>query len=92
MADQPAQGKQGKDGKILGMPRTTGIIVLGLAAVAVGYFVVSRLGKGGAGGGSGGGSGGGGGGGSGHRTVVEIIREWQGHRPRQPHTSPGGRA
>jgi hypothetical protein len=75
--------------KILGMPRTTGIIVIGLGALLVGYFIISRVGgsKSSTGSGSGSGSGGGGGGGrpsyaSGGTTIVRVIRDHQGHKPR----------
>ena len=77
MPDQqpPAKGK-----KILGMPRTTGLVVIGLAAVVVGYFVISRFAGGKSGQGQGGGGGGGGyGPGGGSSTLMINIRDWQGH-------------
>lgn len=70
-------------GKVLGMPRTTGLVVIAIGAVVVGYFVISRF----SGGGSPGGSQGGGG------TVavpgpVQVIRQWQPRQPRRPHHHP----
>ena len=78
---QPAKGK-----KILGMPRTTGIIVIGLGALVVGYFLISRF----SGSKSSSGSGGGGGGGgrpsyaSGGPVIVRIIKDHGGHKPKPP--------
>jgi hypothetical protein len=78
---QPPEG--GKSKKILGMPRTTGIIVIGLAAVVVGYFVISRFSSSSTTGGSGGGGQGGGGyQGSGAGPLILVLRDWQGHQPR----------
>lgn len=80
--------KTSSSGKILGMPRTTGIIVIGLGAVVVGYFVISKMGGskttgsgGGApSGGSGGSAGSGGWWGSGGGHWVRVIKEHQGHK------------
>ena len=75
--------QQGKGKKILGMPRTTGLVVIGLGALVVGYVLISRLG-----GGKGSSTGGGGGGGgrplyaSGGSIIVRVIREHQGHKPK----------
>jgi hypothetical protein len=84
VADQQPPAEGGKGGKILGMPRTTGIIVIGLAAVVVGYFVISRFSGSGTTGGSGGSGQGAGGGyyGSGGGPLVLVLRDWQGHQPR----------
>lgn len=86
-------GKGGKGQKILGMPRTTGIIVIGLGALVVGYFVVSHFTKSNQQGqGQGGqGKGGGQGGywwGSGQGRTVEVVRGWQGHHHHQKVTVP----
>lgn len=82
MADpQPPAGGKTQGGKILGMPRTTGLVVLGIGALVVGYFVISHF-SGKKSSQSGGGQGSGGGGhwhGSGHASQVRVIREWQGH-------------
>jgi hypothetical protein len=82
---QQGQKSQGK-GKILGMPRTTGLIVIAGVALVVGYLVISHFSKSsssGQGGGSGGGGKQGGRGGSywwgSGRPVVYVIHEWQGH-------------
>lgn len=84
MPDQPKS--QAKGGKILGMPRTTGFIVLALGAVVVGYVLISHFtGSSKSTGGSKGGPGGGSGGGQygpGHGSMVVVIRDWQGHRGR----------
>jgi hypothetical protein len=80
VADTPPAG--GK--KILGMPRTTGIVVLVIGAAVIGYFVVSKLG-GSKSTSTGSGSGGGGGRPSyagGGTTIVRIIKGHQGHHPR----------
>lgn len=86
MADpQPAKGK-----KLLGMPRTTGLVVIGLAALVVGYFVISKFGGGSSSSGSGGGQGGGGGGpGAGASSVMVNIRDWQGHGHRKDREDDG---
>ena len=80
MPDKP----KGKKDKLLGMPRTTGIIVIGLGALVVGYFLISRMGgsKGSSGSGTGGGGGGRPGYASGGSTIVEIIKGQGGHKPR----------
>lgn len=91
MADKP-KGQQ----KILGMPRTTGIVVIGLGALVIGYFLISRMGGSST---SGSGSGTGSGGGrpgyaSGGQTIVEIIKGHHGHKPRpkpKPRTHPKGK-
>lgn len=96
MADTPAK-PAAKGGKILGMPRTTGIIVLGLGAVVVGYFVISKMGGskgqgsgGGSSGGSGGSAGGGGWWGSGGSQWVTQVKQHQGHHHRHGHLAGGG--
>jgi hypothetical protein len=81
VADAPAQPGGGK--KILGMPHTTGLIVIGLAALVGGYLLISHFAKGGPQqGGSGAGKGGGGrpSYAAGQRAHVRVIRNWQGHR------------
>ena len=90
MPDKP---KGGKKDKLLGMPRTTGIIVIGLGALVIGYFLISRMGKSSSSSGSGTGGGGGGrpGYASGGSTIVEIIKGQGGHKPRpkpQPKRKP----
>lgn len=86
MADTPPAG--GK--KILGMPRTTGIVVLVLGAAVIGYFVVSKLGGSKT---TGTGTGGGGGGrpsyAGGGATIVRIIKGHQGHHPKPKHKPKG---
>jgi hypothetical protein len=86
---QPPEGGQGK--KILGMPRTTGIIVLGLAAVVVGYLVISHFSGSSSTSGSGTGGGGRGGGGyygSGAGPLILVLRDWQGHGQKPPPKPP----
>ena len=84
MPDQ-AKGKQ----KILGMPRTTGIVVIGLGALVLGYFLISRMGGSSSSSGTGTGSGGGRPGyASGGQTIVEIIKGHHGHKPK-PKPKPG---
>lgn len=75
----------GKGGKILGMPRTTGIIVLAAGAFIIGYFLISKFTGQSSGQGQGKGQGGGGGGGygPGGPGQVRVIREWQGHPHRR---------
>lgn len=88
MADTQQQGGPGgKGGKILGMPRTTGIIVLAAGAFIVGYFLISHFSSQGKSGSQGGGQGGGGGGGYGPAGAgqVRVIRDWQGHPRRRGH-------
>ena len=80
MPEQPKSQK-----KILGMPRTTGLVVIGIGALVVGYFLISRLGGSKS---SGSGSSSGGGGGrpgyaSGGQTIVEIIKGHGGHKPKR---------
>ena len=79
-----------KDKKILGMPRTTGIVVIGLGALVIGYFLISRFGGGSQQASSGGSAGGGRPGyASGGQTIVEIIKGHHGHKPK-PHHKPKG--
>ena len=89
MADAPPKGKQGK---ILGMPRTTGIVVIGLGALVVGYFLISRFGGGSSTSGTGGSAGGGRPGyASGGPVIVEILKGHHGHKPRpKPKHHPKG--
>jgi hypothetical protein len=86
VADKPPAGK-----KILGMPRTTGIVVLVLGAAVVGYILVSRMSGASSSSGTGTGSGGGrpsyAGGGT---TIVRIIKGHHGHEPR-PKPKPKGK-
>jgi len=75
------------------MPRTTGIIVIGAAALVVGYLVIghfmgSKQQQGQGGNPPSGGTGGSAGYGPGGRGFVRGIRDWQGHRPR--HINPRG--
>lgn len=75
-----------KDAKILGMPRTTGIIVIGLGALVVGYFLISHF-SGKSSGSSGSGSGGGGGRpayAGGGQIIVDIIKGHHGHKGKKP--------
>ena len=87
MADQPKSGK-----KILGMPRTTGLVVIGIGALVVGYFIISKFGGGSSSSGSGSGSGGGGrpGYASGGNIIVRVIKGHDGHKPK-PKPKPKGK-
>lgn len=87
MPDKP----KGKDKKILGMPRTTGIVVIGLGALVVGYFLISRFGGGSSTSGGTAPSGGGRPGyASGGQTIVEIIKGHHGHKPKPRKHHPKG--
>lgn len=92
MADKPAPAK---GQKVLGMPRTTGIVVIGLGALVIGYFLISRLGGSSGSSGSGSGSGSGGGGGrpsyaAGGTQIVRVIKGHQGHAPKPVKHHGGG--
>ena len=86
MADQqpPADGK-GKGGKLLGMPRTTGLIVIAGGVALIGYVIISHFGKSSSSGSSSSGNqptylvGDGAGG------WTDVVNGVQGSQPRQPH-------
>lgn len=86
MPDQQQQDK-GKGKKILGMPRTTGLVVIGVAALVIGYVLISRMGA--SKGSPGAGAGGGGGGrplyASGGNIIVRVIKDHDGHKHKPKH-------
>lgn len=85
MADRqppPAAGKSG--GKVLGMPRTTGLIVIAGVALVVGYFVISHF----SGSSSSSPGGGGGPGVVAAPGPVQVITRWQPRQRRRPHHDP----